>query len=84
MKDIYLRTKQLAQFVVATKSTVRKAAQVFGISKSTVHYDLTRRLLHFDTALYLNVKMVLEKNLNERSMRGGLATKAKYRLLKNK
>ncbi|HAJ78022.1 MAG TPA: stage III sporulation protein D [Clostridiales bacterium] len=84
MKDIYLRTKQLAQFVVATKSTVRKAAQVFGISKSTVHYDLTRRLLHFDTALYLKVKMVLEKNLNERSMRGGLATKVKYRLLKNK
>ena len=81
MKDIYLRTKQLAEFMIATNSTVRKAAHVFGISKSTVHYDLTKRLPHFDISLYNAVKKVLEKNLIERSKRGGLATKAKYKIM---
>ena len=81
MKDIYLRTKQLAIYMITTKTTVRKVSKVFGISKSTVHYDLTKRLPHLDFALYCDVKKVLEKNLAERSMRGGLATKAKYKAL---
>ena len=81
MKDIYLRTKQLALYIITTQTTVRKASKVFGISKSTVHYDLTKRLPYLDSALYYDVKRVLENNLAERSMRGGLATKAKYRAL---
>ena len=82
MKDIYLRTKQVAFYVVNTKATVRKTARAFGISKSTVHYDLTKRLPHFDAALYLEVEKVLQKNLKERSLRGGLATKRKYNSIK--
>ena len=79
MKDIYLRTKQIALYVIKTGATVRKTARVYNMAKSTVHYDLTKRLPYFDDVLYQQVREILEKNFEEKSMRGGLATKRKYK-----
>ena len=73
------RTRQLAAFVLETGSTVRAAAEKFGVSKSTVHKDLSERLERFDRALWLRVRAVLELNKAERHIRGGLATRKKYR-----
>ncbi|MBQ6397006.1 MAG: sporulation transcriptional regulator SpoIIID, partial [Oscillospiraceae bacterium] len=67
------RTRQLAAFVLETGSTVRAAAEKFGVSKSTVHKDLSERLERFDRALWLRVREVLELNKAERHIRGGLA-----------
>lgn len=84
MKDIYLRTKQIALYVIKTGATVRKTAKVFKMAKSTVHYDLTKRLPYFDNVLYSQVQKVLDNNFKEKSIRGGLATKAKYQFLNDK
>ena len=73
------RTRQLAAFVLETGSTVRAAAEKFGVSKSTVHKDLSERLERVDRALWLRVREVLELNKAERHIRGGLATRKKYR-----
>ena len=68
----------LGSYVTENNATVRDAAKVFGISKSTVHKDLTQRLNYYNPHLYEEVRTVLEKNKAERHMRGGLATKQKY------
>lgn len=73
------RTRELAAFVLETGSTVRAAAEKFGVSKSTVHKDLNERLERLDRALWLRVREVLELNKAERHIRGGLATRKKYR-----
>ena len=77
--DMEARAKALAEYVIETGGTVRAAAQRFGISKSTVHKDLTERLEEWDRVLYLQVKAVLEKNKAERHLRGGEATRIKYK-----
>ncbi len=82
-KYIELRCRMLAEYVYKRKSTVREAALKFGVSKSTVHKDVTTRLKQIDYALYLSVKEVLDLNLKERHVRGGNATKARYLKLKN-
>lgn len=69
----------LAEYIVSTGATVRATAKVFKISKSTVHKDVTERLRKRDVVLYRKVKDVLEKNKSERHIRGGLATKRKYK-----
>ena len=84
MKNIYLRTKHIAQYVVETGATVRQTAKVYKMAKSTVHYDLTKRLPYFDYSLYQQVRKILEKNFEEKSIRGGLSTKNKYIKLKQK
>ena len=66
------------RYIVETGATVRTAALYFGISKSTVHKDVTERLKDIDFKLYENVRAVLDKNLSERHIRGGMATKNKY------
>lgn len=66
------------QYIIETLSTVRTAAAHFNISKSTVHKDVTERLSEIDKSLYLSVREVLDKNLSERHIRGGIATKYKY------
>lgn len=66
------------EFIIETSSTVRVAAKHFNISKSTVHKDVTERLAHIDKELYEKVRQVLDKNLSERHIRGGMATKLKY------
>ena len=76
--NIEERACQLALYIIENKATVRTAAQKFGISKSTVHKDLSERLPAFNRPLYLQVKGVLEENKAERHIRGGLATKEKY------
>ena len=62
-----------------SRGTVRSAAKKFGISKSTVHKDLSERLPAFNRGLYLQVKQVLEENKAQRHIRGGLATRRKYK-----
>ena len=72
------RAAETAQYIVENKITVRDAAKIFCIGKSTVHKDVTERLEEIDKALYDKVKEVLQINLDERHIRGGLATKKKY------
>ena len=72
------RCEVLAEYVIETKSTVRTAAQHFGISKSTVHKDLSQKLKYLNPRLYDNVKEILELNKSERHLRGGEATRQKY------
>ena len=73
------RAVKLAVYMIETGATLRSAATVFGVSKSTVHKDLTQRLPLYDYALYLKVRQVLNKNKEERHLRGGMATRRKYR-----
>ena len=68
----------LGLYIVENNTTVRATATRFGISKSTVHKDVTQTLKNINKSLYLDVKSVLEKNKNERHLRGGEATKKKY------
>ncbi len=72
------RTVKLAEYIIENKATVRMTAKKFGISKSTVHKDITERLLHINTALAAQARAVLDENKAERHIRGGLATKNKY------
>ena len=72
------RAVVLGQYILENKATVRAAAKKFGISKSTVHKDVTDRLRKEDPELYTRVKDILEINKQERHIRGGLATKRKY------
>ena len=75
--NIEERACQLALYIIENKATVRSAAQRFGISKSTVHKDLSERLPAFNKPLYLQVKQVLDENKAERHIRGGIATRKK-------
>ena len=77
--NIEERACDLAAYIIENQSTVRAAAKKFGVSKSTVHKDLTRRLPEIDRPLYLRVKAVMDRNKAERHIRGGLATREKYR-----
>ena len=72
------RAVSLAQYIIDNKCTVRKAASKFGISKSTVHKDITERLLYINNSLALEARAILDENKAERHIRGGLATKLKY------
>lgn len=73
------RAERLALYILENRATVRAAAQRFEISKSTVHKDLSERLPAFNRTLYLQVKEVLEQNKAERHIRGGIATRKKYK-----
>ena len=76
---IQKRACDLAVYMIETGATVRAAARKFGISKSTVHKDLSCRLKQVDPALYRQVRRVLDINKQERHIRGGMATRRKYR-----
>ncbi len=78
------RARALAVYIIENKATVREAAKKFAMSKSSVHKDVTYRLKMISPALYAETKKVLEHNKEERHIRGGMATKRKYELLKNK
>ena len=73
------RARALAVYMIDTGSTVRAAAKHFGISKSTVHKDLCQRLPQCDPLLYRQVRTILDRNRQERHIRGGLATRKKYK-----
>lgn len=72
------RAINLAQYIIDSKDTVRGAAKKFCISKSTVHKDITERLVKINPALAKEVRQILEENKAERHIRGGMATKLKY------
>lgn len=76
------RACELAVYIIETGATVRAAAGHFGISKSTVHKDLSQRLPQYNRILYAQVRHILDENKAQRHIRGGMATKKKY--LKNK
>lgn len=78
------RALKLGEYIVENKTTVRKAARKFGVSKSTVHKDVSERLRYINLPLYTDVKKILEINKAQRHIRGGFATKNKYALKKPK
>ena len=81
MNKVYIeeRAVNLAHYIIDNKDTVRGAAKKFGISKSTVHKDVSERLLNINKALALEVREILNENKAERHIRGGMATKMKYK-----
>lgn len=82
MKDyIEERALEIAKHIINEKATVRQTANVFGVSKSTVHKDVTERLPKINPLIANKVKLVLEKNKAERHIRGGRATKMKYKAI---
>lgn len=72
------RATRLGEYIVENGATVRSAAKQFGVSKSTVHKDVSQRLKYIDRSLYREVRDVLDVNKAQRHIRGGLATKRKY------
>ena len=85
MKDYHIqrspieeRAVAIAGYIVNNKATVRQAASQFGVSKSTVHKDVTERLVQINPTLAMEARKVLDVNKSERHIRGGLATKEKY------
>ena len=84
MKGISIeeRAVDLAHYIIKTKDTVRGAAKRFGISKSTVHKDVSDRLVKINPALAKQVRNILDENKSERHLRGGMATKMKYSKMK--
>ncbi len=78
------RACELAVYIIETGATVRVTAQRFGISKSTVHKDLSQRLPQYNKLLYQQVRQILEVNKAQRHIRGGLATQRKYQLQRSK
>jgi putative DeoR family transcriptional regulator (stage III sporulation protein D) len=77
------RAKQEAEYIIENSATVRATAVHFGVSKSTVHKDVTERLKLIDKKLFKDTRKVLSQNLAERHIRGGMATKLKYERIKN-
>lgn len=84
LQDTERRARFLGEYIVENKATVRSAAAATGISKSTVHKEVTQRLSEIDSELYMKVRNILETNKSERHIRGGNATREKYRRLSQK
>lgn len=78
MQELDSRARELAVYMLEHDATVRSTAEAFGVSKSTVHKELTRRLKHCSPALYAQVRALLDRNKAERHLRGGMATRLKY------
>ena len=83
-KNVESRCIELGEYIVENKTTVRQTAKVIGISKSTVHIDVTKRLGEIAPLLAGKVNEVLQSNKSQRHIRGGEATREKYRLIKGK
>lgn len=79
MRDyIEERAEEIGQYIVESGATVRQTAKKFGVSKSTVHKDVTERLVKINPFLAVRIRVVLDVNKAERHIRGGMATKEKY------
>lgn len=72
------RAQKIAEYIIEHQATVRQTAKQFGVSKSTVHKDITERLMQFNPTLAAKARVVLDLNKSERHIRGGMATKEKY------
>ena len=81
-QTIEQRACELAVYIIETGATVRTTAKQFGVSKSTVHKDLSQRLPRYNKLLYQQVRSVLDQNKAQRHIRGGMATKRKYQQIK--
>lgn len=82
MKDyIENRVLEVAKYIIDSKATIRKTAKVFGVSKSTIHKDMTERLPQINPQIASKAKVILELNKAERHIRGGKATKMKYKAI---
>ncbi|MCQ2471719.1 MAG: sporulation transcriptional regulator SpoIIID [Clostridia bacterium] len=79
--SVEARAVELGEYIVKNRATVRMTADVFSVSKSTVHIDVTKRLRNIDSSLYLKVREILDVNKAQRHIRGGMATKEKYKNL---
>ena len=77
--NIENRVLMVANYILQTNSTVRRAAKVFGVSKSTIHYDVAYRLKKINYPLYVKIHKILQINFNEKHIRGGESTKIKYK-----
>ena len=77
--DLEQRAENLALYLIENRTTVRAAAKKFGISKSTVHKDISERLPLYNRPLYVQVKALLDENKAQRHIRGGMATRRKYK-----
>ena len=78
-KPLEERACELAVYMIETGATVRSAEKYFGISKSTVHKDISQRLQAYNPSLYEQVRHVLDRNKQERHIRGGIATRRKFK-----
>lgn len=78
MKDIKNRVLQVSEYVICTNKTIRETAKEYNVSKSTIHKDLSERLIKYDFERYLLVKEILIKHDKEKHINGGLSTKLKY------
>ena len=84
MKDyIENRVLDVAKYIIDSKSTIRKTAKIFGVSKSTIHKDMTERLPLINPQIAEQAKIVLDINKSERHIRGGKATKMKYKAIES-
>lgn len=82
MKDyIEERVLEVAQYIIYSRATIRKTAKVFGVSKSTIHKDMTERLPKINPDIAEEAKSILDLNKAERHIRGGKATKLKYKIV---
>ncbi|PRR80446.1 Stage III sporulation protein D [Clostridium liquoris] len=82
MKDyIEERVLEVANYIISSKATIRKTAKVFGVSKSTIHKDMTERLPKINPQVAMEAKVILDYNKSERHIRGGKATKMKYKAI---
>ena len=82
MKDyIEERVLEVAQYIIYSRATIRKTAKVFGVSKSTIHKDMTERLPKINPDIAEEAKSILDLNKAERHIRGGKATKLKYKVV---
>lgn len=83
-KSIASRVKEIGLYVLSNKTTIRETALKFGLSKSTVHIDLSKRLMKIDGVLYEKIRCILDDNFSQKHIRGGRATKRKYLIKKLK
>ncbi len=82
MKDyIEDRVLEVAKYIIDSKATIRRTAKVFGVSKSTIHKDMTERLPKINPQIANEAKTILDLNKSERHIRGGRATKMKYKVV---
>jgi len=73
------RAKRVGDYIIKNNATIRETAKVFKVSKSTIHMDITERLIDIDMELYWKVREVLDYNISQRAIRGGEATRRKYK-----
>jgi len=82
LKDyIEERVLEVANYIIDSKATIRKTAKIFGVSKSTIHKDMTERLPKINPTIAKEAKLILDLNKSERHIRGGKATKMKYKAI---